>query len=103
MNEIPSLPLVAKAPYPAWFRSLHSAENYLLAFVLAAIMLLPLLEVVLRKLGHVGIAGSSAFVQHFTLLVGVLGGAMAARESRLLTLSSLPHYLKGRLKAGSIR
>jgi tripartite ATP-independent transporter DctM subunit len=65
-------------------------------------MVLPLAEIVLRKHTGKGIAGSSAFVQHFTLLVGVLGGALAAREGRLLTLSSLPNLLKGTWKPAAI-
>ena len=87
---------------PAWVRWFCSGENGLLALVLAGILLLPLFEVVLRKLTNVGIKGSSAFVQHLTLLVGVLGGAIAARERRLLTLSSLPNLLKGNWKSAAV-
>src|SRR5213075_1445149 len=41
------------------------------------------------------VKGSSGFIQHFTLLVSVFGGAIAAREGRLLSLSSLISFLKG--------
>jgi len=43
-----------------------------------------------------GISGATAFEQHLTLLIGLLGGALAAREGRLLTLSTLTDLLKGR-------
>jgi tripartite ATP-independent transporter DctM subunit len=43
-----------------------------------------------------GISGASAFQQHLTLLIGLLGGAMAARDRRLLALSTLLNVLKGR-------
>lgn len=92
----------SKSSQPAWVRWCCAGENGLLAAVLAGMLLLPLLEVFLRKFTSIGIKGSSAFVQHFTLLVGVLGGAIAARERRLLTLSSLPNLLKGPWKPAAI-
>jgi len=102
MTELPTGALAASRPLPAWLRFLHSGENHFLALLLAGMMVLPLAEIFLRKLTGKGIAGSSAFVQHFTLLVGVLGGALAAREGRLLTLSSLPNLLKPHWKAAAI-
>lgn len=84
---------------PAWRRLLSGAEDGVMIAVLAAIVLFPLIEVALRKAANLGIAGSNVFVQHFTLLVGVLGGAIAAREGRLLSLSSLPNLFPARGKA----
>ncbi len=78
-----------------------AAENYLLAVALAAMMLIPLAESVLRSAFHVGIPGSTAIVQHLTLVVGMLGGAVAARNDRLLSLSTLQSLLHGRLKMGA--
>ena len=45
--------------------------------------LLPLVEIVLRATLHVGISGAASFTQHLTLVVGMLGAAVAAREGRL--------------------
>ncbi len=59
-------------------------------------VLLPLLEIILRKLFQTGITGTSAFQQHCTLFVGLLGGMLAARDRRLLALSTLTSFLKGR-------
>jgi tripartite ATP-independent transporter DctM subunit len=81
--------------------ALRRAENLILSSTLAAMVLLPLSEILLRKLFHTGITGASAFLQHFTLIVGLLGGALAAREGRLLSLSTLTNFLKGRWRAGA--
>ena len=71
-------------------------ENAVLALVLAGIVAIPLLEAVLRRTLHSGIANSAGVVQHLTLVVGMLGAAIAARENRLLALSSLGKMLKGK-------
>src|SRR2546426_12781084 len=76
-------------------------ENAILSVVLTAIAVLPLLEALLRKTLHVGLSGSTALVQHLTLIVGMLGGAIAARENRLMALSTLGGMLKGRFRAGA--
>src|SRR5206468_899636 len=63
---------------------------------LGALMLLPLVEVLGRKLFHRGISDASAFQQHLVLVIGLLGGMLAARDARLLSLSTLTTFLKGR-------
>ena len=105
MNELTpgTEPLeVGARPRPAWQRWLRSVEDGLLGLVLTALVVLPLTEIVSRKLGWRGIKGSSAFIQHFTMLISVLGGVLAARSGRLLTLSSLPGQLKGSWKSGAL-
>lgn len=79
----------------SWFRQ---TENWGISLILAIMMVLPIAEIVLRAIFHRGISGSTIVVQHLTLLVGMLGGAIAAREARLLSLSTLPALLKGRWK-----
>ena len=59
-------------------------ENLLISLALAAMMLIPLAESGLRAAFSLGIPGSTSVVQHLTLVVGMLGGAVAAREDRLL-------------------
>ena len=76
-------------------RWLREVENLLVSLALAALVLLPLAQIVLRRLFQTGISGATAFEQHLTLLIGLLGGALAAREHRLLTLSTLIDVLKG--------
>jgi C4-dicarboxylate transporter DctM subunit len=82
----------------SWAGLARGGENLVVSFSLAAMVVLPLAEIVLRKVFHTGISGSTAFVQHFCLIVGMLGGAVAAREKRLLSLSTLGGLLKGRAK-----
>lgn len=82
--------------------SLRRAENFAVALVLAALVILPLAEIVLRRTLHVGISGAISIVQHLTLIVGMLGGAIAARDRRLLCLSTLEETsLRGPLKSAS--
>src|SRR6516225_2514721 len=77
-------------------RWLWETENILVALALTVLMLLPLIEIVGRKLFHGGIEGSAAFQQHLVLIVGLLGGMFAARDGRLLSLSTITNLLKGR-------
>jgi tripartite ATP-independent transporter DctM subunit len=69
--------------------ALHRCENLAISFVLAGIVCLPLIEAVLRRTTHTGIPGSNAILQHLVLILGMLGSAVAAREKRLLALSTL--------------
>ncbi|MCX6912083.1 MAG: TRAP transporter small permease subunit, partial [Verrucomicrobia bacterium] len=76
-------------------------ENLLLVVPLVAMLLLPVVEIVLRMVFKTGISGSSAIVQHLTLIVGMLGGAIAARDRRLLALSPVQTLLKGRARTAA--
>lgn len=78
-----------------WRGWLRRGENLIVSLALAAMVLLPLTEIVLRKGFETGIVGASAFLQHFTLIIGLLGGALAARDGRLLSLSTLTTFLRG--------
>jgi TRAP-type C4-dicarboxylate transport system permease small subunit len=66
---------------------------------LAAMAILPLAEIVLRATLRIGGPGSSSIVQHLTLFVGLLGGAIAAREGRLLSLSKGASLFSGRMRS----
>ena len=82
------------AALPGWRRLPVQAEDLALALALAAMMLLPLLVVPLRAI-HVQIKGQGSIVQHLTLIAGMIGAAVAAREGRLLSLSSVDLLFKG--------
>ena len=58
--------------------------------------LLPLIEIVYRNIATGGIPGSSVIVQHLTLLIAFTGAAIAAREGRLLSLTSGRALFKGK-------
>lgn len=96
--EIPTVDVASITGPRRWLRE---AENSLVVVSLAAMTLLPLLEIVLRKLFQTGISNVSAIVQHLTLCVGVFGGALAARDARLLALSPISQWLKGGWKTGA--
>ncbi len=86
-------PSVAQQGWRKWCRE---GENALISLALAALVLLPLEEIILRKWFHSGLSGASLFQQHLTLFIGLLGGALAARDQRLLSLSTLTNFLPGR-------
>lgn len=75
-----------------------STENLALTFLLAAMILLPLAEIGLRQFSG-GIPSAPEILRHLTLLVGMLGGAIAAREGRLLALASAATLFRGRAHA----
>jgi C4-dicarboxylate transporter DctM subunit len=73
------------------------AENTLATLALGGIMLLPLGEIVLRRVTSTGIPGAAPFTLNLTLWVGLLGAAIAAREGKLLTLATGEFLPKGRI------
>lgn len=86
---------VESAGEPSRGSWLNSAEDSLLLATLLALVALPLAEIALRRLFAVGISGSAALVQHLTLIISMLGAALAAREGRLLSLATST-LMKGR-------
>ncbi|MBF8258684.1 MAG: TRAP dicarboxylate transporter, DctM subunit, partial [Actinobacteria bacterium] len=86
--EAPVESTTAGGKPPATFAA--RAENAVSILLLVGMAALPLLEIVGRRLWRTGIPGSNALVQHATLWIGFLGGAIAARDGRLLSLGRLP-------------
>ncbi len=72
-----------------WAAKLALGENLFVSLALGAMVILPLAEALLRRTLHVSIPASIAIVQHMVLVVGMLGGAIAARERRLLYLANV--------------
>ena len=88
-------------PCPGGWRGLsHRAEGVALAALLGLMMFTPLLAVPLRAL-HVQIRGQGSIVQHLTLVAGMLGAAIAARDGRLLSLSSADLLARGSWRAAA--
>ena len=67
---------IARPPVVRVFRG---GEEIVANLALAAMVLLPLAEILIRPMFSGGIPGSISFVQHLTLWVGFLGAALAAR------------------------
>src|SRR5216684_6336678 len=94
-----SLPAAALRESKRWAGRAGRFESLAVSGALAVMMLLPLAEAVLRRTLHISIGASTTIVQHMVLVVGMLGGAIAAREGRLLTLSTWGETaLRGHLK-----
>ena len=79
---------------PGWPRR---AENVFSIALLAAMASLPLVEIIARQVGG-GIPGSIPLVQHLTLWVAFFGALLAARDDRLLALSTT-HFLPKKFEA----
>jgi tripartite ATP-independent transporter DctM subunit len=72
-------------------------ENLLASLAFGGIMVLPLAQIVARKFFQTAISGAGPIADNLTLWVGMLGGAIAARDGRLLTLATSEFLPKGRL------
>ncbi len=96
-GPLPAGPTPRPAESPAW-RWIHIGEELLVSLSLLVMVLLPLLEIALRRLFGFGIPGSIPFVQHLMLAVGFLGGALAAREGRMLALATGTFLPEGRVR-----
>jgi C4-dicarboxylate transporter DctM subunit len=101
MNRAVNVALLAVPPStrPGVGSALVKTEDMLLAAVLAAMALLPLAEIALRATMQVGVSGAASFTQHLALIAGMLGAGVAARQRRLLSLSTLETLLTGRAAA----
>ncbi len=97
-NDAPDLDYLRTRNNYNWKKILCSIEDALVAATLAVLVVLPLASILLRTFFHTGISGASSFIQHFTLIVCMLGGAIAARNNRLLSLSTLSDFFKDRVK-----
>lgn len=94
-EPIPEISHGEPANLPGWLKFIRRSENLVVVFALAVMAILPALEVVLRTFFKTGLPASATIVQHLVLAVGMLGGAIAARENRLLALSVATHWFKG--------
>ena len=82
-------------------RALALVEDAIATLALLAMVVLPLLEIFMRRLFGVGVPASGPIVQHLTLWVGFLGAAIAAREGKLLALASGTLIPEGPLRRAS--
>jgi TRAP-type C4-dicarboxylate transport system permease small subunit len=75
-------------------------EEVLLALLLVGMVLLAALQVLLRNIWDTGIDWADITVQNVTVLVGLLGAAVATSEGRHLNIDLFSRVLKGRAKTG---
>lgn len=74
-------------PARGW-RPIALFENAIALTALAAMTVLPVVEVVGRFGGGVGVPGAIVLVQHLTLWIALAGAVLAARDEQLLALST---------------
>jgi C4-dicarboxylate transporter, DctM subunit len=86
----------AKHPVFVW---LHRFENGLLVLALSLMVLLGVadLEIWQKLKLPVRVSGADSLIRHLTLIIGMLGGLIAARESRLLSISSFTQFMPARI------
>jgi len=73
----------------AWPRvAIARSEEFVAMLAAFGVILLPLSEIVLRRLFQTGVDGEATFAVHLTLLVGLLGASIAARDGKLLALAT---------------
>jgi tripartite ATP-independent transporter DctM subunit len=77
---------------------MRSAEDLIASIAALGIIILPLSEVVLRRFFNTGVPGAAPFTSHLTLIVGLIGGAIAAREGKLLALATGTMLPEGRTR-----
>ncbi len=93
-----AIPAGIERPHGPLARVLYPLEDALAGIALAVMVVLPLAEIVLRRMFGVGIPGSIPFVQHLVLWVGFLGAALAAREGTMLALATGTFLPAGRVR-----
>ena len=80
-------------------RGLERALHGLLIIALLLLALLPLADALGRPLGGLHLPGAASYVQQLTLWLAFLGGLLATREGKHLTLSTADLFGEGRVRA----
>ncbi len=86
-------------PKNAVTRALWSVENATINVVFLVMGLLPVLQIIVRKLFGISIPGALPIVQHLTLWAAFLGALLATREGKQLSLSTAELLPEGRARA----
>ncbi len=79
-------------------RALAKAEEVLLALLLVAMVLVAALQVLLRNIWDTGIDWADITAQNATVVLGLLGAAVATSEGRHLNIDLVSRVLQGRAK-----
>ena len=83
-------------------RALRRLEDGLLVLALALAALLPLVDTVGRPFGGFHVTGGAEYLQQLTLWLAFLGGLVATRESKHLTLSTVELFGPKVRRAGRV-
>ncbi len=71
-------------------------ENVAISVCLLLMAALPALEMLSRRFGFLGIAGSSDYTRHLTLIIGLIGAIITSREGRHLNIHAVINYIPAR-------
>lgn len=99
MSETPQSDETKKKPKPVFLVWLHRFENGLLIAAMAAMVLLGVADLEFWEKLKIPLrfAGADSLIRHLTLIMGMLGGMVAAREHRLLAISSFTQFMPRRV------
>jgi TRAP-type C4-dicarboxylate transport system permease small subunit len=75
------------------------AENALLVFMLAAMVLLAASQILLRNFMGVSLAGTDQALRLLVLWVALLGAVSASREGKHIHVDAVARWLPGRMRA----
>lgn len=81
-------------------RQLARCESALLAILLVAMIGLAAAQVLLRLVWAQGIEWADALLQHLTVMIGLVGAAVATSEARHLNIDALGRLAKGPARFG---
>ena len=87
-----------QAPANRLVAALHGFEGGVLVLTFLVSMVLPLIDAIGRPLGHFSVPGSASYRSQLTLWLAFVGGVLAARERRHLTLSSAEAFGRARVR-----
>ena len=74
-------------------------ENITLATCLMLMAAFPVLEIISRTFGVLGITGSTDYTRHLTLIIGLLGAIITSREGSHLSIHAVIEYIPSRLRS----
>lgn len=77
----------------------HSLETGLLVFLLAAMMLIAVLQIVTRNIFGFGIVSAEALVRILVLWTALVGAMMGAKQGSHIAMDALAKYIKPNYQA----
>jgi tripartite ATP-independent transporter DctM subunit len=98
VNAEPARDEATAAAKPLLVRIAHGLENWVISAVLLVMIGLPLAEIVAREVFASYVPQGSLLLQNCTLIIGTLGALVAARERRMLALSTAQSFLRGKVR-----
>ena len=91
---------MSSIPVPRWWQRI---ENGVLVAAFLVAIVLPLVDAIGRPLGGLHIPGNATYLQQLTLWLAFLGGLLAVREGKHLTLSTAEVFGEGTAAGALVR